>query len=54
MLYRFRMVLQMAVLTKHRFNTSEYYRMAETGVIRADARVELLDLNLEIGHLLRD
>lgn len=33
----------MTVLTKHRFNTSEYYRMAETGVIKADARVELLD-----------
>jgi len=54
MLYRFRMIFQMAVLAKHRFSTSEYYRMAETGVIRADARVEFLYLNLEIGHLLRD
>jgi Uma2 family endonuclease len=33
----------MSVLTKHRFNTGEYYRMAETGVIKANARVELLD-----------
>jgi len=33
----------MSVLTKHRFNTGEYYRMGETGVIKADARVELLD-----------
>src|SRR5207245_3038050 len=33
----------MAVLTKHRFTTKEYYRMAETGVLRPDARVELLD-----------
>jgi Uma2 family endonuclease len=29
--------------TKHRFNVKEYYRMAETGVLRPDARVELLD-----------
>jgi len=28
---------------KHRFNVKEYYRMAETGVLRPDARVELLD-----------
>jgi Uma2 family endonuclease len=28
---------------KHRFKVSEYYRMAETGVLRPDARVELLD-----------
>ncbi|MGI8602654.1 MAG: Uma2 family endonuclease [Verrucomicrobiales bacterium] len=27
----------------HRFTVDEYYRMAETGVIRPDARVELLD-----------
>ena len=33
----------MPVLTKHRFNTTDYYRMAETGVLREDARVELLD-----------
>ena len=33
----------MPVLTKHRFTTEEYYRMAETGVIKPDARVELLD-----------
>src|SRR6266516_6294824 len=29
--------------TKHRFNVEEYYRMAETGVLRPDARVELLN-----------
>src|ERR1017187_5808317 len=29
--------------TKHRFSVKEYYRMAETGVLRPDARVELLD-----------
>ena len=28
---------------KHRFKVSEYYRMGETGVLRPDARVELLD-----------
>jgi Uma2 family endonuclease len=33
----------MPVLTKHLFTTEEYYRMAETGVIKPDARVELLD-----------
>jgi len=33
----------MLVLTKHRFNTKDYYRMAETGVLGPEARVELLD-----------
>src|ERR1039457_2466468 len=33
----------MFVQTKHRFSVKEYYRMAETGVLRPDARVELLD-----------
>ena len=33
----------MPVQTQHRFNVKEYYRMAETGVLRPDARVELLD-----------
>src|ERR1700683_3175443 len=28
---------------KHRFNVKEYYRMAETGILHPDARVELLD-----------
>jgi Uma2 family endonuclease len=28
---------------KHRFSVEDYYRMAETGVLRSDARVELLD-----------
>jgi Uma2 family endonuclease len=28
---------------KHRFSVEDYYRMAETGVLRPDARVELLD-----------
>lgn len=29
--------------TKHRFSTAEYYRMAETGIIPPDAKVELLE-----------
>jgi len=29
--------------TKHRFTVTEYYRMAETGVLQPDARVELLN-----------
>ena len=29
--------------TRHRFSVEEYYRMAETGVLRPDARVELLN-----------
>ena len=33
----------MVVQAQHRFNVNEYYRMAETGVLRPDARVELLD-----------
>jgi Uma2 family endonuclease len=33
----------MFVQTKHRFSVKEYYRMAETGVLRPDARVELLN-----------
>src|ERR1041385_3379705 len=33
----------MQVQAKHRFNVEEYYRMAETGVLKPDARVELLD-----------
>src|ERR1017187_2659038 len=33
----------MFVQTKHRFNVKEYYRMAETGVLPPDARVELLN-----------
>lgn len=33
----------MSVLTQHRFSVKDYYRMAETGVLRPDARVELLD-----------
>jgi Uma2 family endonuclease len=28
---------------KHRFSVKDYYRMAESGVLRPDARVELLD-----------
>jgi hypothetical protein len=32
-----------AILTQHRFSVEEYYRMGETGVLRPDARVELLD-----------
>ena len=33
----------MLAQTKHRFNVKEYYRMAETGVLKPDARVELLN-----------
>ena len=33
----------MPVQTQHRFTVKEYYRMAETGVLSPNARVELLD-----------
>jgi Uma2 family endonuclease len=33
----------MSAQTKHRFTVKDYYRMAETGVLRPDARVELLN-----------
>jgi len=33
----------MLVQTQHRFSVTDYYRMAETGVLRPDARVELLN-----------
>jgi Uma2 family endonuclease len=33
----------MLVQTQHRFSVKDYYRMAEGGVLRPDARVELLD-----------
>lgn len=33
----------MVVQTKHRFSVKEYYRMAETGVLRSNARVELIN-----------
>ena len=33
----------MVVQPKHRFSVKEYYRMAETGVLRPNARVELLN-----------
>jgi len=33
----------MPVLTAHRFTAGEYYRMAETGLLAPNARVELLD-----------
>jgi len=33
----------MFVQTKHRFTVKDYYRMAETGVLPPDARVELLN-----------
>ena len=38
-----RYITTMLAPTKHRFNVKEYYRMAETGVLRPDARVELLN-----------
>ena len=44
----------MALLTPHRFTVEDYYRMAETGVLSPDARVELLEgevIDIEpIGH----
>jgi len=33
----------MPLQTQHRFSVEDYYRMAESGVLRPDARVELLD-----------
>ena len=33
----------MSVLTTHRFTVEEYHRMAETGLLKPDAHVELLD-----------
>src|ERR1043165_8833237 len=33
----------MLVQAQHRFRVEEYHRMAETGILRPDARVELLD-----------
>ena len=33
----------MSVLTTHRFTVEEYHRMANTGLLEPDARVELLD-----------
>lgn len=33
----------MLVQAQHRFSVNDYHRMAETGVLRPDARVELLD-----------
>jgi Uma2 family endonuclease len=33
----------MPVEAQHRFNVADYYRMAETGVLKPDARVELLE-----------
>jgi Uma2 family endonuclease len=33
----------MPIQTQHRFTVKDYYRMAETGFFRPDARVELLD-----------
>ena len=33
----------MLVPTQHRFTVEDYYRMAKTGVLKPDARVELLD-----------
>jgi hypothetical protein len=32
------------VQTKHRFNVKEYYRMAQTGMLRPDAAVDVAEL----------
>ena len=32
-----------AILRRHPFSVQDYYRMAETGILRADARVELIE-----------
>jgi len=42
--------LTMLVQIQHRFTVEEYYRMAETGVLKPDARVELLDGRSLICH----
>lgn len=34
---------QMAQIPRHRFTRDDYHRMAEVGILSADARVELLD-----------
>ena len=33
----------MLARSQHRFNVTEFYRMAEVGVVKADAKVELLN-----------
>jgi len=33
----------MLVQAQHRFTVADYYRMAATGVLQPDARVELMD-----------
>jgi hypothetical protein len=35
--------VSMLVPAQHRFTVANYYRMAETGVLKPDARVELVD-----------
>jgi hypothetical protein len=40
----------MPVLTLHRFTVEDYYRMAETGVLQPDTRVELLDGEVIDAH----
>lgn len=37
------LILRGVTTTEHRFSTQDYHRMAEAGVLRSDARVELLD-----------
>jgi Uma2 family endonuclease len=39
----FCILAMMKTRTEHRFSVDEYYRMAETGILHPDARVELLD-----------
>jgi Uma2 family endonuclease len=39
----FGILTMMKTATHHRFTVEEYYRMAETGILQPDVRVELLD-----------
>lgn len=42
----------MALALHHRFNVDEYYEMAEKGILKPDARVDLLKESLSINFRL--